>query len=55
MLLEQERAAVASYCQRLGRSGLTPGSSGNISIYNRAQGLAAMSPSSMAYDNIGAH
>ena len=54
MLLEQERTDVASYCQRLGRSGLTPGSSGNISIFNRAQGLAAMSPSSMAYDSISA-
>lgn len=54
MLLEQERADVASYCQRLGQSGLTPGCSGNISIFNRAQGLAAMSPSSMAYSSIAA-
>ncbi len=54
MLLEQERNDVARYCQRLGSAGLTPGSSGNISIFNRARGFAAISPSSMAYDNMTA-
>ncbi len=54
MLLEQERNDVAHYCKRLNSSGLTPGSSGNISIFNRQLGLAAISPSAMAYDHITA-
>lgn len=54
MLLETERTDVAAYCKKLGRSGLTTGSTGNISIFNRQQGLAAVSPSSMAYESIGA-
>lgn len=49
MLLEKEREQVVVYCQRMISTGLTVGTSGNISIYNREQGLMAISPSSMDY------
>ena len=49
MLLEKEREQVAQYCKKLDASGLTVGTSGNISIYNREKELMAISPSSMDY------
>lgn len=54
MLLKNERIDVAEYCKKLGSSGLTAGTTGNISIFNRQQGLAAVSPSSMAYGGMRA-
>ena len=49
MLLQEERQEVVAYCQRLKVSGLTTGTSGNISIFNSREGLAAISPSSLDY------
>ena len=50
MLIENERKAVVEHCQKLGRSGLTPGTSGNISVVNKEHGLMAISPSAMSYE-----
>lgn len=50
MLLEFERNQVVLYGKKLLQSGLTTGSGGNISIYNREKGLIALSPSSLDYN-----
>ncbi len=52
MILREERVAVAEHCRRLGTLGLTPGTSGNISVLSRDRGLAAVSPSAMRYEDI---
>ena len=49
MILEKERTDVVTYCQKLITTGLTKGTGGNISIYNREQQLMAISPSGMDY------
>ncbi|WP_196600355.1 L-fuculose-phosphate aldolase [Pectinatus frisingensis] len=52
MVLEKERQAVVKYCRKLIESGLTKGTGGNISIFNRGQKLFAISPSGMDYYNM---
>ena len=52
MLLERERKDIVEYGKRMIERGLTTGSGGNISIYNREQGLVALTPSSMDYADI---
>jgi L-fuculose-phosphate aldolase len=52
MLLEKERIEIVRYGNLLIERGLTTGSGGNISIYNRGKGLIALTPSSMSYDEI---
>jgi L-fuculose-phosphate aldolase len=49
MLLEQERQLVVEYGRRLINNGLTRGTSGNLSIFNRERGLVAVSPSGLDY------
>ncbi|WP_182187545.1 L-fuculose-phosphate aldolase [Pectinatus frisingensis] len=49
MLLEKEREDIVYYCQKLIKNGLTKGTGGNISIFNRDKGLIAISPSGMDY------
>lgn len=49
MLLQKEREQVVEYCRKLITSGLTKGTGGNISVYNKEQGLYAISPSGMDY------
>lgn len=49
MLLEKERIDVVEYCKKLITSGLTTGTGGNVSIFNREKGLFAISPSGMDY------
>lgn len=49
MLLEQERNDVVTYCKKLITAGLTTGTGGNISIFNREAGLFAISPSGLDY------
>lgn len=49
MILENERELVVEYGKKLITSGLTKGTGGNISIYNKEQGLMAISPSGMDY------
>jgi L-fuculose-phosphate aldolase len=52
MLLQEEREKVVAYCQKMGRSGLTPGTSGNISIASQDRQHVAISPSAMDYDGM---
>lgn len=49
MLLMEERKAVVEYGKKLIESGLTQGTGGNISLYNREAGLVAISPSGLDY------
>ena len=49
MLMQEERELVVEYGKKVSLSGLCPGTSGNISIYNAEQGLMAISPSGMDY------
>ena len=50
--MQNERELVAEYGRKLADSGLCPGTSGNISIYNAELGLMAISPSGMDYYDI---
>lgn len=52
MLLQEERELVRIYCLKMLENGLTTGTSGNISVFNRKEGLYAMSPSSMDYHQV---
>ena len=49
MLLQKEREDVVKYCKMLIEHGLTKGTGGNISIFNREEGLFAISPSGIDY------
>ncbi len=49
MLLQEERELVVEYGKKLITSGLTKGTGGNISIYNREKELMAISPSGIDY------
>lgn len=49
MLLEEERKLVVEYGKNLITSGLTSGTGGNISVFNREKGLVAISPSGLDY------
>ncbi len=53
MKLEKEREALVFYAKKMLDSGLTTGTSGNISIYNRNEGLAVITPSSVDYHVLG--
>jgi L-fuculose-phosphate aldolase len=49
LLLQKERELVVEYCRRLITNGLTRGTGGNISIFNREKQLIAISPSGLDY------
>lgn len=49
MLMLKERELIVEHCKKLITNGLTTGSGGNISIYNRELGLVAISPSGQDY------
>jgi L-fuculose-phosphate aldolase len=52
MLLENERKEIVTYGRRLIESGLTKGTGGNLSIFNREEQLMAITPSGMDYYSI---
>ncbi|MGY3776573.1 class II aldolase/adducin family protein [Helcococcus sueciensis] len=52
MILEKERKEIADYLKKMLESGLTKGTSGNISIFDRKNGYIAISPSGMNYEEI---
>ncbi len=52
MLLEKERLEVIEYGKRMITDGLTKGTGGNISIFNREKGLMAVTPSGIDYMKI---
>jgi L-fuculose-phosphate aldolase len=47
--MDTERGLVVDYCKKLITSGLTKGTGGNISVFDRDTGLMAISPSGMDY------
>ncbi|MBZ2174993.1 L-fuculose-phosphate aldolase [Schnuerera sp. xch1] len=49
MLMEKERELIVEYGRKLINSGLTKGTGGNLSIYNRQKQLIAISPSGIDY------
>lgn len=52
MIMEMEREQIVEYGKKLISSGLTKGTGGNISIYNREKQLMAISPSGIDYYKI---
>ena len=52
MLLEKERLEVIEYGKRMITEGLTKGTGGNISVFNKEQGLMAITPSGIDYMKI---
>jgi L-fuculose-phosphate aldolase len=49
MLLKKERNELVKYGRMIIQAGLTKGTGGNFSIYNREQGLMAITPSGIPY------
>jgi len=49
MLLEHERVQIVQYGKKMIQHGLTKGTGGNISVFNRAKQLMAISPSGLDY------
>lgn len=52
MLMKKERELIVEYGKRLSTTGLTKGTGGNLSIYNREEKLMAISPSGIDYFQI---
>ena len=50
MRMEKERNEVIRYGKKLISAGLTTGTGGNVSVFNRDEGLVAVSPSALAYN-----
>ncbi len=51
-MMEEARELVAAYGRKLVSSGLTTGTGGNLSVFDRETGLIAISPSGMDYNEI---
>jgi len=49
MLMQKERELVVEFGKKLITAGLTKGTGGNISVFNREEGLMAISPSGIDY------
>lgn len=49
MRMEQERIQIVEYGKKMSTMGLSKGTAGNISIYNKEEGLMAISPSGVGY------
>ena len=49
MLLQKEREMIVAYGKRMLSAGLTRGTGGNLSIYDRNLGLMAITPSGIPY------
>jgi len=52
MLLQRERTEVVRFGKKLLTAQLTSGTGGNLSIFNRRDGLIAISPSGIEYDEM---
>ena len=52
MILEKEREQVMEYSLKLLSEGLTNGTAGNVSIFNREEGLVAISPTGVNYSEL---
>lgn len=49
MIMEEERKQIVEYGKRMSASGLSVGTSGNISVYDPETGYMAISPSGLGY------
>lgn len=49
MIMEKERLLIVEYGKKMSTSGLSRGTAGNISIFDKDQGLMAISPSGVGY------
>ena len=49
MLMQKERELIVEYGKKMSSSGLCPGTSGNVSIYDPETGYMALSPSGIDY------
>ena len=54
MLLQKEREMIVAYGKRMLSAGLTRGTGGNLSIYDRNLELMAITPSGIPYEEIEA-
>lgn len=54
MLMKKERKLIVDYGKKLVTSGMTTGTGGNLSIFNRKKGTIAISPSGIPYNAIKA-
>lgn len=54
MRMEEERALIAEYGRKMSAAGLSHGTAGNISIYDKKTGLMAITPSGVNYFDITA-
>ena len=52
MILEKEREQVIEYSLKLLSEGLTNGTAGNVSIFNREEGVVAISPTGVNYSEL---
>ena len=52
MILEKEKEQVIEYSLKLLSEGLTNGTAGNVSIFNREEGLVAISPTGVNYSEL---
>ena len=52
MKLEWARTQLAEWGRQMSREGLCPGTSGNLSVYDPAEGLLAITPSGVPYDAV---
>ena len=52
MILKKEREQVIEYSLKLLSEGLTNGTAGNVSIFNREKGLVAISPTGVNYSEL---
>ncbi len=52
MIFENERKEIVEYGVKLSNTGLTKGTGGNISIFNRDKGLFAITPSGIPYNDL---
>ncbi len=52
MLLAKAREEIVKHCQKMAATGLTPGTSGNISAFDASHALMAISPSGMDYKDL---
>lgn len=52
MLLQKEREDIVKFGKHMLRSGLTRGTGGNLSIFNRESGYMAISPSGIPYEDM---
>ncbi len=52
MLLASERAMIVAFGMRMAAAGLTTGTGGNLSVFNRDEALLAVTPTGIAYDSL---